>query len=272
MRTSLESDGGYLKQKKKEELNYKRDDNLPGQREYSRSRSRSRSNEMRNRVQRRKPPRAAVVAIGRTSEDVSYADILRKARSDIFLSQMGIEKSKVRLAKSGDVLIEIYGEDKKEKTHRLANRLVNLTEGIQVRRLEKHGTLRIYGFDASINEDDIKECLSIAGDCPTTEFRMGTRIKAFNGLYSTTVRCPLETAIAISKLEKVKLGWTSVSVILLKARPQRCFKRLELGHINAVCTSRPRIEPVFVTGIHNAVILHIIAERICFALFVQKKT
>lgn len=81
-------------------------------------------------MRRRKPPRAAVVAIGRTSEEISYAEILRKARTDISLSQLGIEKSKVRLAKSGDVLIEVYGEGKKDKAGRLANRLANLTKSI----------------------------------------------------------------------------------------------------------------------------------------------
>lgn len=48
--------------------------------EASRSRSRFGSREQRDRVDRRRPPRMAVVSIGRSDDKLSFADILRKAR------------------------------------------------------------------------------------------------------------------------------------------------------------------------------------------------
>lgn len=95
-----------------------------------------------------------MVAIRKTDEKLSYADIMRKARDEISLTQFGIDKTKVRLAKAGDILIEVYGDDKRRKADNLAGKLTTLMEGIKVRRPEK-GCVRIYGFDNSIDETDV---------------------------------------------------------------------------------------------------------------------
>lgn len=203
----------------------------------SRSRSRSTSASRRDRIDKRRPPRAAVVAIGKTDETLSYADIMRKARTNISLTQLGINKSKVRFAKTGDVLVEVYGDNKRRKADQLANKLSSLMEGIRVRRPEKQGTLRIYGFHNSVNEGDIKDCICREADCPRTDLKIGARIRNRNGLYSTTVRCPLGTAINLSKLRRIRLGWSYVSLVLLRARALRCFRCFELGHVNTKCTS-----------------------------------
>lgn len=200
-----------------------------------RSRSRSRSADRRDRIDRRRPPRAAVVAIGKTDDKLSYADIMRKARDEISLTQLGIDKTKVRLAKAGDILIEVYGDDKRRKADNLADKLTTLMEGIRVRRPEKKGCVRIYGFDDSISETDVIN--SREGECPRADVKVGTRTKNRNGLFTTTVRCPLATAIKLSKLRNIKLGWSRVSLELLSARPLRCYRCMETGHINVNCNS-----------------------------------
>lgn len=151
------------------------------------------------------------------------------------MSQLGINKSKVRLAKSGDVLIEVYGEDNRLKASKLAGKLTGLMEGIKIGRPEKQGYLRIYGFDESVDKQDIIRSLCSEDTCQPDDLKIGSIIKSRNGLYTTTIRCELGIAIKLSKLRKVRLGWSIVSLELLKYRPQHCYRCLETGHISVNC-------------------------------------
>lgn len=46
------------------------------------------------RGDKRKAPKTSVITIGKESETISYADILKNARSNISLNELGIEKQK----------------------------------------------------------------------------------------------------------------------------------------------------------------------------------
>lgn len=71
----------------------------------------------------RRIPRSSVINLKRSSEKVSYADMLRKARENISLAEMGIEKTRIRYATTGNVLIEVYGENNNLKADKLAKKL-----------------------------------------------------------------------------------------------------------------------------------------------------
>lgn len=59
-----------------------------------------------NRV-RRRPPKTVAVAI-KGDEGFSYADALKKARTEISLKEIGIDTTKIRRAANGGIIIEIW--------------------------------------------------------------------------------------------------------------------------------------------------------------------
>jgi len=56
-------------------------------------------------------PRAVAVAIKSSSEDMSYAAILRRARANFSLSELGVEAARIREVANGGLLIEIPGPE-----------------------------------------------------------------------------------------------------------------------------------------------------------------
>lgn len=63
-------------------------------------------------------------------EGFSYADALKKARTEISLKEIGINTTKIRRATNGGIIIEIPGADK-EKANVLVQKLTDITEGSQ---------------------------------------------------------------------------------------------------------------------------------------------
>ncbi|EFN65242.1 hypothetical protein EAG_04587 [Camponotus floridanus] len=59
-----------------------------------------------------------------------------------------------------------------------------------------------------------------------------------NGLCMTWVKCPIASAIKVSKTGKIPLGWTMARLELQKPRKMRCFKCWELGHHQDICKSK----------------------------------
>lgn len=82
--------------------------------------------------------------LGNNTES-SCAEIFKRARSDIFLQDIGIEKIKIRHSKAGELLIKVYRQDNKERADDLANRMVRTLPGVTVRRPIKQGELRLTG-------------------------------------------------------------------------------------------------------------------------------
>lgn len=60
---------------------------------------------------KRRPPKTVAITITGKEANFSYADALRKARENISLPDLGIERSKVRRTINGGVLLEIIGPD-----------------------------------------------------------------------------------------------------------------------------------------------------------------
>lgn len=81
----------------------------------------------KNKV-KRKPPRSSAVTV-RVNEDFTYAEVLKIARNQISLEGLGIEKTKLRKTTTGNMLIEIPGNDKKEEADRLADEMRKVLKG-----------------------------------------------------------------------------------------------------------------------------------------------
>jgi len=68
-------------------------------------------------ARRRKPPRTAAISIKVRDESTTYAEILKKARGEITLSEFKIENQRIRKGINGSIIIEIAGQDSQDKAN-----------------------------------------------------------------------------------------------------------------------------------------------------------
>lgn len=155
-------------------------------------------------------------------EGFSYAEALKKARTEISLKEIGIEMTKIRRAANGGIIIEIPGVENNEKANTLTRKLKQvLPDEARITRPNIKGELRVVGFDESIGKEEIGELLTEIGSCEY-EINIGDIRPMRNGLYMTWVQCPLVVAVKLADRGKIKLGWSIARIELLK--PKQCFK------------------------------------------------
>lgn len=181
-------------------------------------------------------PNTAAVCIRREESGPTYAEILRKARERIKLDGLGITDTRIRWAASGDMLIEIPGMERAEKADALATKLREvLQDDARVSRPMIRGEIRIWGLDDSVGIDEVACVVAECGDCLLTDVKTGPMNRMRNGLGSIWVQCPLGTAVKVSKLGKLRIGWSMAGVELLRARPIQCFRCWQFGHVSGRC-------------------------------------
>jgi len=137
----------------------------------------------RSRGLPRRPPRTAAVAITCEEGGPSYAETLRKARERVSLEDLNIERTRIRRAATGAVLIEIPSEKTKDKADELAKRLQLTLADIEVKvtRPMRMGKIRISGLDDSfITSVDVALAIGKVGnvswlDIKTSEIRCTQR-------------------------------------------------------------------------------------------------
>ncbi|GAB1860699.1 CCHC-type domain-containing protein [Camponotus japonicus] len=158
-----------------------------------------------NRV-RRRPPKTVGVAI-KGEEGFSYADALKKARTEISLKEIGIDTTKIRRATNGGIIIEIPGAENKEKANVLVQKLKQiLLKKAKITRPSIKGELRVIGFDESVKKEEIREIMTEMGECEYDEINIGDIRPMRNGLFMTWARCPLAATVKIANNGKIKLG------------------------------------------------------------------
>lgn len=186
---------------------------------------------------RRRPPRSAAIAIRGKNEDFSYRDALLKAREAIPVEDRDVD-TRVRRAANGALLIEVMGRDSTVRANRLASRIRDvLKDAADVRRPVRQARLRLSGMDDSVSVEEVICTLSGAGDCSDEDIRVGELRLGYNGLQQTFVQMPLAAALKIADRRRIKMGWSSVRVDLLRERPSQCYKCWDFGHVRGTCRS-----------------------------------
>lgn len=187
----------------------------------------------------RRPPRSAAVTIRIDDKDkdkFSYANVLKKARDNISLEEIGIEETRIRRTAAGSILIEIPRIGKSEVADRLATELHRVLEGeATVARPTIRGELRLFGLDDSISREEICEKVASQGKCRKEEVKVGDIKPMRSGLGMVWLQCPLASAVSLAKLEKLCIGWSVIKIELLGAREKQCFKCWRYGHLKYNC-------------------------------------
>ncbi|XP_025271030.1 golgin subfamily A member 6-like protein 22 [Camponotus floridanus] len=210
----------------------------PSRKEEQEMRGKGRTSGMQEKAPKapkRRIPRTAAVSIKGRSENFSYAEALRKARSSISLSELEIGTPNIRKGINGATIIEISGPENSEKADKLVAKLQEVLEDAVVTRPVIKGELRLIGLEESITKEEIEYAIAENGECGMQEVTVGAIRPTRTGLNNVWLRCPLKTAIAIANKGKIPIGWTIAKVELLQARPLQCYRCWRIGHTVRSC-------------------------------------
>lgn len=197
--------------------------------------SKSKDKDKGNNV-KRKIPKTAAISIKGSTKEFSYADALRKARSKISLKELNITMPKIRKGRNGATIIGITGDDNAVKADALANKIQEiLKDKALVTRPTIRGELKLTELEESITEDEIRWVIAQEGSCKSEEVKVNSIRTTRSGLNIAWLKCPIQVAIDISKIGKVKVGWTVVKAELLKSRPMQCFRCWKIRHVRDKC-------------------------------------
>lgn len=189
-------------------------------------------------ILKRKAPKGSVVAITGREEGFSYAEALKTARENISLDKIGIDRSRIRRAANGGVLIEITGLDSEHKADQLANQLNELIgTNANVTRPIAKGDVKVCNIDDSVSPSEVCLLLAEIEDCPQNLIRTGDLRQQRNGMNSIMINCPLHLAIKVARMGKIRLGWSMASIELLKRRLTKCYKCWHFDHLKNTCNS-----------------------------------
>ncbi|XP_046424472.1 uncharacterized protein LOC124181706 [Neodiprion fabricii] len=148
--------------------------------------------------------------------------------------------TKIRRSANGGVLIEVAGPNGAQKADVLAAYLGEMTraeygDAVRISRPTTKGEIRVQGMDDSVTAEELAAVMAATGGCGIEAVKVGPLREMTNGLRSAWVQCPLRAATKIAAKGKIPVGWTTVRVNLLEARPRQCFRCWEFGHIGATC-------------------------------------
>ncbi|XP_011707931.1 PREDICTED: uncharacterized protein LOC105462776 [Wasmannia auropunctata] len=102
---------------------------------------------------------------------------------------------------------------------------------IQIRRPTLRGELRLAGLHASVTTEELIETLAKEGGCNVANVRLGSFRLARSGLRTVWLQCPLDTATRLAETGRLRVGWSTALVTLLKRRPMQCFRCFATCHV-----------------------------------------
>lgn len=175
-------------------------------------------------------------------EGVSYADLLRKVRSDPDLKELGENVVKTRRTQAGAMLFEL----KKDPTVKSSafKSLVEKAVGFEpkVTALSPETLIECRNLDEITTKEELEDALRVLLRDPTAQ--MTTRLrKAYGGTQIASIRLSTPAASKLLEEGKVKVGW---SVCSLKPVPRvtqqmmRCFRCMGFGHLARNCDGPDR--------------------------------
>lgn len=190
----------------------------------------------KNKVMKPRPDAIAIAING----EISYADILRKVKTDPKLEELGKAVSKIRRTQKGDLLLQFGDSGQKAETFASAIE-ESLGDQATIRSLSetsKKKIIEIKDIDEITTKDEIHQAL-------VSQFSLGSFAledivslrQAYGGTKIATIAIAADSFSAIASTGKVKIGWVNCR-IREKERLTKCFKCLEYGHIARNCRNQ----------------------------------
>lgn len=161
----------------------------------------------RSMDRRRRPPPMAAVSLRRSEEGTTYAEILRRARNEVSLNELGIENPKIRRAMNGGLIIEIPGDDGASKADNLAERLRTVIGGVAVvARPKAKAEALLIGLDESVTPAEVTSIVAKIGGSNEGDIKVGPIRPMANGLSTIWIQGPVEVINKVTETQRVTIG------------------------------------------------------------------
>lgn len=167
----------------------------------------------------------------------SYADILKKIKSDVSLKDMGSNVSQIRRTKTGELLVLFNpGGLTKSSTYKaMVEKVVG--EEVSVKALTQEILMECKNMDEVTTEDDLREALIKEFKIEDSQIVGTIRMrKSYGSTQTGSFKVSAELANRMTGKGKVKVGW-SVCQLRAPQRLLRCYKCQGFDHIAKNCRS-----------------------------------
>jgi len=172
-----------------------------------------------------------VVTIADTAYGETFASVMRLAKSCIGPQEHGIEIGKVRRTKTGAILMEVSGKEEADKLSTLL--FETLGQRAEVSRPRRTTPVLVINIPEWLDDDKVK-CTIVAVDPSLDSSSISLRENAGGGkVAKLTVN--MDTALRLTALKSIRIGWNSCRVKLLETKSPNCYRRQVNGHIAAEC-------------------------------------
>ncbi|XP_030023751.1 uncharacterized protein LOC115442740 [Manduca sexta] len=180
---------------------------------------------------------AAVTITVVDGSPTSYATITEQAKAKISLSDLGIEDARFKRTLTGGLLVAVQGPECGAKAERLAVRMreVLSDQNVRVNRPTKTGEIRLKDLDDAVTLKEVAIAVANAGGCLIEDIKTGEIRRTNTSMGTCWVRCPLTAVQRIAAGKRIHIGWGTVRVDILEARPLHCYRCLEKGHVGVKC-------------------------------------
>lgn len=64
-------------------------------------------------------------------------------------------------------------------------------------------------------------------------------------------RCPLVVAFKLAEKQRLEIGWSTIRIELLKARPVQYYRCWQYGHVRSTCKADGLIEVIVVLDVER---------------------
>ncbi|KAL0896218.1 hypothetical protein ABMA27_012157 [Loxostege sticticalis] len=187
-----------------------------------------------------RPPRSSAIVLtllpGAQEKGVTYETAIRDAKSRINLEELGISGLRFSKAKTGGKILEIPGAVSGDKADAFAAKLRDVLpeEIVRVTRPIKTVDIRLSGLDDSVTKEEVAAAVSKSGGCALDSVKVGAIRQSWSGSGTVVVKVPVTAAQKLSK-GRLLVGWVSCRVQVLEAKPLRCYRCMEGGHVRGEC-------------------------------------
>jgi len=180
---------------------------------------------------RRRVPKTEAVTIAEPAEGETYASVMRLVTSCIDPQELGIQIGKVRRTKAGAILMEVNG---KEAADKLSSHLSDtIGQRAKVSRPRRMTPVLIINIPDWVDDDKVKSAIA-AADPSIEVVGISLRDNAGGGKVAKLM-VDVETALKLSALKGISIGWNLCRVKLLEAKAPICFRCQARGHVAAAC-------------------------------------
>lgn len=184
---------------------------------------------------RRTRPDALVI---HACSEMSYADILKKVKTDPKLTALGENVRTIRKSEKGELIVELTKPEHEQLTNFTVAVKEVLGSDADVRSVTQEILIDIRDIDEITTKEEVLEALVNFSEKMSNlqEASIKSLRRGFGGTQIATVGLSAPLANILCDAGKLRIGWV-VCRVRQKLSPRKCFKCFEFGHISVNCKS-----------------------------------